>query len=167
MKRSCGFTLIELLIVISIILIIAAISVPALVHAKINADEAATTAAIRTINTAEVTYQATYPMQGFAATLANLGGAEPCKRSAETACIIDQGLAAGTKSGYNFVAIGGNPASGANTSYVVSAAPVAYERTGIQLFCSTEKNIIRHDANTSGSTTPASAEQCLNFAAMP
>ena len=39
MKRQKGFTLIELLIVLAIILIIAGITIPSLIHVKINANE--------------------------------------------------------------------------------------------------------------------------------
>jgi len=166
MMPSKGFTLIELLIVVSIILIIAAIAVPGLVGAKIHADEASAVASIRAIQNAELTYQSTYPDHGYANVLSNLGGADPCTRSPETACLLDQSLAGGTKSGYNFVAIGGNPANSANTTYIVGAAPVAYDHTGIHLFCSTEKHVIRQDENAAGSTTPPDAQQCAGFKAM-
>lgn len=166
MTHAKGFTLIELLIVVSIILIIAAITVPSLVDSRINANEASAVASIRVINTAEITYQAAYPAEGYAPLLANLGGAEPCTRSAETACLLDQSLAAGTKSGYHFVAFGGNAANGANTTYAVGAAPVTYDRSGIHLFCSTEKQVIRRDANAGKSTIPPGAAQCAGFQAV-
>jgi type IV pilus assembly protein PilA len=166
MARRTGFTLIEMLIVVSIMLIIAAITIPSLVHAKINADEASAVASIRAINTAQVTYQATYPAQGYAGALANLGGAEPCTRSATTACLLDQSLAGGMKSGYNFAVVADNPANGTNTTYVAGAAPVVFDRTGVHLFCSTDKNVIREDPNAGASTTPPNAQQCAGFSAM-
>ena len=164
MDSRRGFTLLELMIVIAVILIIAAIAIPGLKDAKMNADETSAVGSIRAINTAEVSYQAAYG--GFANTLANLGGEEPCTRSAETACIVDQSLAGGSKSGYKFVAMGGNASSGSNTTYVVGAAPEVFDRTGRRRFCATEKSVIRADANTSGSTTPPSAEECVGFAAL-
>jgi hypothetical protein len=103
---------------------------------------------------------------GYAASLATLGGAEPCTKSAETACLLDQSLAGGTKSGYRFVAAGGHPSGGVNTSYVVGAAPEVFDRTGRRLFCSTDKNVIRMDLNASGSTIPPEAEQCAGFGAL-
>jgi type IV pilus assembly protein PilA len=159
-----GFTLMELMIVVALIMVIAAITIPSMREAKINTDEAAAVAAVRAINTAEVTYESTYG--GFADTLANLGGAEPCTKSAATACLLDESLTGGTKSGYAFAAVGGNPADGANTSYVVGAAPESFDRTGRRLFCSTEKNVIRADLNTTGSTIPPNAEQCAGFKAL-
>lgn len=164
MRRQAGFTLIELLIVVALILIIAAIAVPSLIDARIKADETSAVGSIGAINKAEVMYEATYG--GFAGALANLGGAEPCTRSAQTACLLDQSLAGGVKSGYNFAAVGGNPGNGLNTTYVVGAAPVVYDRTGRRLFCSTEKGTIRVDPNNGGSTSPPSAEQCLVFSAL-
>lgn len=164
MQRQSGFTLMELMIVVAMILIIAAMAIPGMKEAKINADEVSAVASIRAINQAEVQYQATYG--GFADSLANLGGADPCTKSSTTACLLDQSLAGGVKSGYNFVAVGGNPSGGGNTSFVVGAAPELFDRTGKRLFCSTEKNVIRVDPNTTGSTTPPEAQQCAGFTAL-
>jgi len=164
MKRQTGFTLIELLIVVALIIIIAAIAIPSMTIAKINADEASAVASIRAINTAEVSYQATYG--GYAESLANLGGAEPCTKSATTACLLDQSLAGGVKSGYNFAAVGNNPGNGLSTAYVAGAAPVAFDRTGKRLFCSTDKNVIRVDLNAGGSTTPPDGARCAGFSAL-
>lgn len=164
MQRQSGFTLMELMIVVAVILIIAAMAIPGMKEAKINADEASAVASIRAINQAEVQYQASYG--GFADSLANLGGADPCTKSATTACLLDQSLAGGVKSGYNFVAVGGNASGGGNTSFVVGAAPEVFDRTGKRLFCSTEKNVIRVDPNTTGSTTPPEAQQCAGFTAL-
>ncbi len=164
MKSRRGFTLLELMIVIAVILIIAAIAIPGMKDAKMNADETSAVGSIRAINTAEVSYQAAYG--GYANTLANLGGEEPCTRSAETACLIDQSLAGGDKSGYKFVATGGNPSGEWNTTYVVGAAPDVFDHTGRRMFCSTEKGVIRVNANPSGSTTPPDGQQCMGFTAL-
>jgi type IV pilus assembly protein PilA len=164
MKHQRGFTLLEMLIVVTIILIIAAITIPSLVESKIRANEASAVASIHAINVAEESYQAAYG--GYADSLANLGGAEPCTKSAATACLLDQSLAGGVKSGYNFAAVGGNPANGMNTSYSVGAAPVVFDRTGKRLFCSTDKNVIRADLNGEGSTTPPDGAQCMGFKAL-
>src|SRR5262249_12492680 len=146
------------------ILIVAAMAIPSIVDSKINADEASAVASIRAINTAEVTYQTTYG--GFADTLGNLGGSDPCTKSAATACLLDQSLAGGVKSGYYFAANGGNQSGGINTSYVVGAAPEVFNRTGKRMFCSTEKSVIRADLNTSGSSSPPDAQQCAAFSAL-
>lgn len=164
MAGQRGFTLMELMIVVALILILAAIAVPSMREAQIHTNEVSAVESIRAINIAELGYQATYG--GFAESLANLGGAEPCHKSAETACLLDQSLAGGVKSGYHFEAVGGNPSGGANTSYVVGAAPEVFDRTGKRLFCSTDKNVIRADLNTGGSTIPPTAERCAAFGAL-
>lgn len=164
MSHQRGFTLMELMIVVVLILIIAAIAIPSMREAKIHANEASAVGSIHAINTAEVGYQATYA--GYAESLANLGGADPCRKSAETACLLDQSLAGGSKSGYRFTTVGGDPSDSENTSYVVGAAPEVFDRTGKRLFCSTDKNVIRVDLNTAGSTIPPGAEQCATFSTL-
>jgi type II secretory pathway pseudopilin PulG len=149
------------MIVMALIVIIAAIAIPSMKEAKITTDEASAVASIRAISTAEVSYEATYG--GYAATLANLGGGEPCTKSAETACLLDESLAQGVKSGYRFAAVGGNASGGGNTSYVVGAAPEVYDRSGKRMFCSTEKNVIRVDLNAAGRTIPPGPEECAEF----
>jgi type IV pilus assembly protein PilA len=164
MNRRSGFTLLELMIVIAVMLVIAAIAIPGMREAQIHANEVSAVASIRAINTAEVSYQATYG--GYADALGNLGGAEPCTKSAETACLLDQSLAGGVKSGYRFVAVGGSPSGGENTTYSVGAAPEVFDRTGKRVFCSTDKNVIRADLNAAASTIPPTLEQCATFAVL-
>ncbi len=152
MSDQKGFSLIELLIVVAIILIIAAIAVPNLLRARVAANESSAVASVRTVNSAMASYQTANPSVGYAAALTNLGpqAATGCSGPTSTnACLVDWTLASGSKSGYNFSAAnnGATPA----TTYTVGAAPIAFNSTGVRLFCSVEDAVIHNDPNASKS----------------
>ena len=82
-RRSNGVSLIELLSEVALILIIAAIAIPNLLRARIQANEASAIASIHAINTSEISYSAAFPTVGFSPSLASLGdgGTSPCPAS--------------------------------------------------------------------------------------
>jgi type IV pilus assembly protein PilA len=144
-KPRNGFSLIELLLVVAIILIVAAMTVPNLLRSKIAANESSAVGSVRTIHTAEMTYQSTWGT-GFAVTLANLGGPTPCLvGTGAAACILDPVLsnAPFTKSGYVFNATGTVLLNNVLNGYELNATPVLVQTTGVRAFCADQTGLIQ------------------------
>jgi prepilin-type N-terminal cleavage/methylation domain-containing protein len=141
MRQEKVFSLIELLIVVAIILIIAAIAIPSYLRARIAANESAAVASIRTLNSAQVSYNSAYPTVGFAATLAALGGTTCTPPDSTSACLIDTQLGGGLKNGYVFALsnVTGTP----NSTYTFIGTPVLVNGSGIRYFCSFQDAVVR------------------------
>jgi type IV pilus assembly protein PilA len=173
-SKQEGFSLIELLIVVAIILIIAAIAIPNLLRARIAANEASAVSSIRTIVSAEATYQLAYPTVGFAGTMTQLGpGAAGTACSGPTqamSCLIDSVLSNATsssaaKSGY-FFAVAGVTGGSLVVSYTAGASAAGYNSTGVRDFCAVEDGILRFQ-NPSGQSTPVVVSAtCTAFLAL-
>ena len=150
MRSHKGFSLIELLLVVAVILIIAAIAVANFLKSRLRANEASAVASLRVINTAAITYSITYPDMGFPAQLTTLGGANPCSASSTQACLIDDSLSQGNKSGYSFVVTGDGAVP--SVSYIVAGTPQAVGSSGQRMFCTDQTSVIHYDPTGSGCT---------------
>ena len=140
--RHSGFSVTEIVIVIAVILLILAIAVPRLLHARMSANTASAMASMRAVHTAEATYALNYPAVGFSASLINLGrNGSTCETVTSTnACLIDDTLATGIKSGYVFDLTGDGATP--DMMYNLTAVPVSNGYSGLCSFSSDQTGSI-------------------------
>ena len=140
MKRKKGFTLVEIMIVVAIIILLAAIAIPNLLRARLNANESAAVGAVKTVVSAAISYRSVNT--AYPANLSELSNADPE--------YIDDVLGSGDKQGYSF------DLDGDTNTFEVVAYPQTYQTTGVRSFFADESGVIRStdaEANATVSDT--------------
>jgi type IV pilus assembly protein PilA len=135
-KENKGFSLIELMIVVLVIGIIAALSVPNLSKSKMAAHESSAISGMRTLVTAQITYATRSGSGDFAPDLATL----------QSANLIDSVMGSGTAEAYLY------SLSGSGIQYTIDARPLVYGSSGIRSFFTDESNAIRYTTADAAAT---------------
>ncbi len=128
--RKSGFTLVEIMIVVAIIALIAAIAIPNMLRARVNANEASGIASVRTLVSSLESFRANQTPVTYPPDLPTLASANPP--------YIDGVLGAGTKQGYSFAYTRVNA-----NQYTLTADPQTPNITGVRGFFANETGVIR------------------------
>ena len=140
MQERKGFTLIELTIVITVISIIAAITLPSFLRARMTANEGSAVGTMRTISAAQQQFQTAavlpFPsgMGRYSPDIATLAAQAPP--------FIDSVLGAGNKQGFIFTTTGGGVDGG--PSFIANGVPLLPGSSGNRAFYVDQSGLITY-----------------------
>jgi prepilin-type N-terminal cleavage/methylation domain-containing protein len=165
MKRrtAAGFTLVELLMVVAVVGVIATISVPGLLRARVAGNEASGIGSLRAIASGEIAFSSACGHGGYATSLSQLFN--PAPDSHEGFISPDLAQDTSTKAGYILALTVGrqitvvlpqastcNNSGDAIASYLATADPIIYGRTGMRHFAIDERGAIFQDTSDTALT---------------
>ncbi len=143
-----GFTLVEIMIVVAIIALLAAIAIPNLLRARLNANEAAAQSTIKAISTAAESFRAAQTTPNYPATaLAMHTTAVPPYIDASVFAAAPAG-----RQGYLFIYTRLN-----NNQFVASCDPLTDDVSGIRVFSINETGVLRAGARAAAPPTTTAA----------
>jgi prepilin-type N-terminal cleavage/methylation domain-containing protein len=125
-----GFTLVEIMITVAIVALLAAISIPNLLRARLQANEAAAIATIHVVSSACESFRSSQNPTSYPANLPALSNAIPP--------YLDTVVTTGQRKGYSFVYTFINA-----NQYTLTASPITPNVTGIRVFFVDEAGVIR------------------------
>lgn len=168
--RDAGMTLIELIIVVGILGVVSAITVPAVMRARITANETAVLGSMRAVNSAQAAYAGAASPGGYAVSFTIL--VQACPGSSHGFISPDLAGDPAQKSGYTVAlgpgTMGAGPAdcNGQATSvgYYLTAVPISVGLTGHRGFASTSPGVIYFTAT---GLAPTEAESLPNGGGTP
>jgi hypothetical protein len=130
---------------LALMLAFALLLLPRLVRSNLAANEAAAIAISKEISQAELTYAATYPAIGFAASIDHLSGrGDGCLSRPERACLLAPDIADRPHSSHGYTFSAESSGTPIKTTFFSLATPLQIGETGQLSFCTTNRWVIHY-----------------------